>query len=74
MAVPFSNTKLRVPKGFQNILEGLAREVLRSQPENVFEFGASYFDNLLRTRTGKCYVCDVVLYPLCCFVRCVVDS
>ena len=22
MAVPFSNTKLRVPRGFQNILEG----------------------------------------------------
>ncbi|XP_033758760.1 titin-like isoform X3 [Pecten maximus] len=50
MAVPFSNTKLRVPKGFQNILEGLAREVLRNQPENIFEFGAKYFDQLLRVR------------------------
>ena len=57
MAVPFSNTKLRVPKGFQNILEGLAREVLRSQPENVYEFGASYFESLLRTRTGKWVLC-----------------
>lgn len=50
MAVPFSNTKLRVPKGFQNILEGLAREVLRNQPENPFEFGAKYFEQLLRVR------------------------
>ncbi|XP_021374264.1 titin-like isoform X3 [Mizuhopecten yessoensis] len=50
MAVPFSNTKLRVPKGFQNILEGLAREVLRNQPENIYEFGAKYFDQLLRVR------------------------
>jgi hypothetical protein len=53
MAVPFSNTKLRVPKGFQNILEGLAREVLRNQPENPFEFGAKYFEQLLRVREGK---------------------
>ncbi|XP_052805345.1 uncharacterized protein LOC128234843 isoform X4 [Mya arenaria] len=50
MAVPFSNTKLRVPKGFQNILEGLAREILRSQPENPFEFGAKYFEQLMRVR------------------------
>ena len=54
MAVPFSNTKLRVPKGFQNILEGLAREILRNQPENMFEFGSKYFDQLLKVREGKC--------------------
>ncbi|XP_025100522.1 spore wall protein 2-like isoform X6 [Pomacea canaliculata] len=50
MAVPFSNTKLRVPKGFQNILEGLAREILRSQPSNIYEFGAEYFENMLKIR------------------------
>nr|XP_034302201.1 abnormal spindle-like microcephaly-associated protein homolog isoform X7 [Crassostrea gigas] len=50
MAVPFSNTKLRVPKGFQNILEGLARECLRSQPENIYEFGAKYFQQLIQVR------------------------
>ena len=53
MAVPFSNTKLRVPKGFQNILEALAREVLRSQPDNVNEFAAAYFENALKVRSGK---------------------
>ena len=53
MAVPFSNTKLRVPKGFQNILEGLAREVLRTQPENIFEFGSQYFEKVLKYREGK---------------------
>ncbi|XP_063441379.1 uncharacterized protein LOC134721963 isoform X5 [Mytilus trossulus] len=50
MAVPFSNTKLRVPKGFQNILEGLAREVLRNQPDNIYEFGAKYFEQMLAVR------------------------
>lgn len=51
MAVPFSNTKLRVPKGFQNILECLAREVLRSQPDNIHEFGATYFEKLMKVRS-----------------------
>uniref|UniRef100_A0A2C9JZ98 RIIa domain-containing protein n=1 Tax=Biomphalaria glabrata TaxID=6526 RepID=A0A2C9JZ98_BIOGL len=51
MAVPFSNTKLRVPKGFQNILEAFAREVLRSQPENIHEFAAAYFENMMKVRT-----------------------
>jgi len=55
MAVPFSNTKLRVPKGFQNILEGLSREILRHQPENAFEFGCKYFEQLLKVREGKFY-------------------
>ncbi|KAK3584106.1 hypothetical protein CHS0354_021169 [Potamilus streckersoni] len=50
MAVPYSNTKLRVPKGFQNILEGLAREVLRSQPANIYDFGNLYFERLLKVR------------------------
>ena len=54
MAVPFSNTKLRVPKGFQNILEALAREVLRNQPSDIYAFGAVYFENLLKSREGKC--------------------
>ena len=52
MAVPFSNTRLRVPNGFQNILEGLAREVLRCQPENIYNFSAAYFEELLRKREG----------------------
>ena len=53
MAVPFSNTKLRVPQGFQNILEGLAREVLRAQPPDIYAFGAVYFENMLKAREGQ---------------------
>ena len=53
MAVPFSNTKLRVPRGFQNILEGLAREVLRSQPSDIYAFGAVYFERMLRERESE---------------------
>ncbi|CAH8827558.1 unnamed protein product [Trichobilharzia szidati] len=50
MAVPFSNTTLRVPHGFPNLLEGFAREVLRHQPKDIYGFGAKYFEELLRKR------------------------
>jgi len=53
MAVPFSNTKLRPPRGFRNILEGLSREVLRCQPGDIYAFGSLYFDRLLRIRHGQ---------------------
>ncbi|KAF3847746.1 hypothetical protein F7725_020774 [Dissostichus mawsoni] len=50
MSVPFSNTHLRVPRGFGTILEGLAREVLRDQPEDIPKYAAQYFDTLLTQR------------------------
>jgi hypothetical protein len=53
MAVQYAPTKLRVPPGFQNILEGFAREVLREQPEDIITFGAQYFKAQLSIRDGK---------------------
>ncbi|KAM6987471.1 uncharacterized protein LKV04_010316 [Tautogolabrus adspersus] len=53
MSVPFSNTHLRVPRGFGTILEGLAREVLRDQPEDIPKYAAEYFDDLLRKREER---------------------
>ncbi|TGZ74134.1 hypothetical protein CRM22_001108 [Opisthorchis felineus] len=50
MAVPFSNTTLRVPLGFPSLLEGLSREVLRHQPKDIFGFAERYFEGLLRKR------------------------
>ncbi|KAM3616248.1 uncharacterized protein V6R79_015013 [Siganus canaliculatus] len=50
MSVPFSNTHLRVPRGFGTILEGLAREILRDQPEDIPKYAAHYFDALLKKR------------------------
>jgi len=37
-----------LPKEFPSILKAFTREILRYQPENVYEFGASYFQNLLK--------------------------
>lgn len=53
MAIPFSNTTQRIPPGFANILEGLAREVLRNQPEDIPTFAAKYFENLLIERESE---------------------
>lgn len=50
MAVPFSNTKLRVPQGFQTLLEMLSREILRDQPQNIYEYSATYLEGLVKQR------------------------
>lgn len=52
MATPMSNSKLRVPAGFQSLLVGLSIEVLRAQPKNILSFAADHFENLLHQR-GK---------------------
>ena len=36
----------QVPKDFPSVLKAFTREVLRSQPTNVYEFGAAYFQQL----------------------------
>ncbi|XP_037361421.1 sperm surface protein Sp17 [Talpa occidentalis] len=50
MSIPFSNTQYRIPQGFGNLLEGLTREILRQQPDNIPAFAAAYFENLLEKR------------------------
>ena len=42
--------RLTLPDGLEEALEGLAREVLRSQPENILEFAANHFEHLVKTR------------------------
>ena len=53
MSVSYAPNKLRVPVGFQALLEGLAREVLREQPHDCVEFCAHYFRNLVEQRHSK---------------------
>ncbi|XP_074783343.1 sperm surface protein Sp17 [Athene noctua] len=50
MSIPFSSTALRLPAGFQTLLEGLALEVLRAQPPDVVAFAAQHFRTLLERR------------------------
>uniref|UniRef100_A0A8C3US14 RIIa domain-containing protein n=1 Tax=Catharus ustulatus TaxID=91951 RepID=A0A8C3US14_CATUS len=53
MSIAYSNTSLRVPAGFRNLLEGLAREVLQEQPTDVVAFAAQHFQKLLEQREGE---------------------
>ncbi|NXH94197.1 SP17 protein, partial [Pachycephala philippinensis] len=50
MSIAAANTNLRVPAGFRNLLEGLAREVLREETTDVGAFAAQYFQKLLEQR------------------------
>ena len=38
--------KFPIPGQFPDILHDFVREVLRDQPENIFEYGAAYFTAL----------------------------
>lgn len=53
MSLYLANSHLRVPRGFATILEGLAREILRDQPEDIPKYAALYFHKLLKKRQGN---------------------
>ena len=53
MSMSYAPTKLRVPPGFEHLLEGLTREVLRSQPKDIIAFSAEYFRKKIVLRDGK---------------------
>lgn len=38
--------KYPVPEDFPDLLHDFAREVLRDQPDNIYEYGAQYFKAL----------------------------
>ena len=47
--------RLTLPDGLEEALEGLAREVLRHRPDNIYEYAADHFEQLLKKRgfSGK---------------------
>ena len=53
-----------IPEGFPEILNDLAKEVIRNQPEDIIEFAAMYFNCLQQVtvldypRKGKNIPCD----------------
>lgn len=53
MSMSYADNKLRVPPGFEHLLQGLAREILRNQPDNLLEFAAQYFRKKLQERDGE---------------------
>ena len=43
MSSAYFTKRLKVPDEFPEILKSFTREILRNQPSNIYEFGASYF-------------------------------
>jgi Ca2+-binding EF-hand superfamily protein len=41
-----------LPKEFPSILKAFTREILRYQPDNIYEFGATYFQDLLKAQAA----------------------
>ena len=52
MAASFAPSSLKVPTGFETLLEGLCREVLREQPSDIVKFASDYFVKQLEARDG----------------------
>ena len=48
--------KYPVPEDFPDLLHDFAREVLRDQPENIYEYGALYFK-------AQYMVCISIFWP-----------
>lgn len=44
--------RLSVPVGLEELIEGLTKEVLRKQPNDVYTFASEHFSQLLTLRDG----------------------
>jgi hypothetical protein len=46
-------TRYKVPAGFRQLLEALAREVLRAQPDDIYAFSTLFFNQLQKHRKAN---------------------
>lgn len=42
----------KIPQGLEELMRGLAKSVIKENPNNIYEFAALYFENLLKERDG----------------------
>ena len=69
MSVSYAPTKLRIPIGFEHLLEALAREILREQPKDIIQFAAEYFRRKLILRDGE-ILGFIIIIIACMFSGC----
>ena len=53
MSVSYAPVKVQIPPGFEVVLQDLAREVLRNQPDDIVGFAADYFKKKLTQRNSE---------------------
>ena len=42
----------KIPSGLEDLMRGLAKSCIKENPDNIYEFAAEYFENLLKQRDG----------------------
>lgn len=42
----------KIPSGLEELMRGLAKSCIKENPDNIYEFAAEYFENLLKERDG----------------------
>lgn len=53
--------KYKVPPGLRPLLEAFARETLRAQPNDLFQFGQLFFDVLQHHKMRKYFIINIFL-------------
>jgi hypothetical protein len=53
MSVSYAPTKIKVPDGFQTLMEDLTKRILAEQPEDVIGFAATYLHGKILHLKGK---------------------
>lgn len=64
MSASFSAIHPRVPPGFAALVEGLVKEILRDQPEDIPAYAAKYFQDVLSQGEGNCKVIRGKMRPV----------
>jgi hypothetical protein len=59
MSVSYAPTKIKVPDGFQTLMEDLAKRILAEQPEDVIGFAATYLHGKILHLKGNHIIIDV---------------
>ncbi len=65
MSVSYAPTKIKVPDGFETLMEDLTKQILAEQPEDVIGFAATYLKGKLHYNKGRYFVVDQLICYSC---------
>ena len=60
MSVSYAPTKIKVPDGFESLMEDLTKRILAEQPMDVIGFAATYLKGKLHYIRGTGYFVFIV--------------
>ena len=63
MATTIYNNKYPIPEGFHDILHDFIKEIIRAQPNDIFDFGIQYFSKLETGQEPNKQKANSVVYP-----------